>query len=138
MKVTNKWCQCIGKRLDYENSSSNFQHTLKHMPSRKKYVWYLIWCRLFWNVSLGDVNRSMPWYCGTIPSTKELKCVMSKYMGGIFAIEIQKYAFSCRFCIDVKGCALDGCENHGYVKQWKYVPLYNGATYNTDMERDAC
>jgi hypothetical protein len=27
------------------------------------------------------------------------------------------------FCIDVEGCALDQCENDGYVKQWKYVPL---------------
>ena len=41
----------------------------------------------FWDVSLGDVNISMPWYCETIPGMRELHSVRSKDMGDIFSIK---------------------------------------------------
>jgi len=80
-------------------------------------------CMFFWNVSLGDVNRSMPLYCDTIPDTRELHYFHSKDLGDIFSIVTRKYACFCDLCIDAQGCDLDRCKNDGYVKDWKYVPL---------------
>ena len=51
-------------------------------------VLYLM--QVFLDVSLGYVNISMPWYCDTIPGTRELHSVRSKDMGGIFSIETRK------------------------------------------------
>ena len=79
--------------------------------------------RFLWNVEIGVVNRSMPWYCDTIYGTRELHFVLSKDMGDIFSIKMRKYASFCEFCIGTDGCGLNQCEKHGYVKQWKYVPL---------------
>ena len=84
---------------------------------------FFIRCSFFWDVSLGDVNRSMPWYCETIPNMRELHLVHSKDMGDIFSIETRKYVCFCEFCIDANGLGVDHCVNDAYVKQWKYVPL---------------
>ena len=65
----------------------------------------------------------MPWYCDTIPGTRELHSVRSKYMGNIFSIEARKYACFCEFYINTNGIGFDHCMNDAYVKQWKYVPL---------------
>jgi len=65
----------------------------------------------------------MTWYCDTIFGTMELNFVQSKDMGGIFSIETRKYAFFYEFCINADECDLDQCENDGYMKHWKYVPL---------------
>ena len=75
------------------------------------------------DVSLGYVNRSMPWYCDTIPGMRELHSVCSKDMGNIFSIETRKYACFCEFYINTNGLGFDHCMNNAYVKQWKYVPL---------------
>ena len=83
----------------------------------------VIRCGFFWDVSISDVNRSMPWYSNTIPSTRELQSVRSKGMGNIFSIEKQKYAYFYEFCIDANGLGVDRCMNDAYVKQWKYVRL---------------
>ena len=84
---------------------------------------FFIRCKFFWDVSLGDVNISMPWYCNTIPGKRELHSVRSKDMGNIFSIETSKYACFCEFCIDANGLGVDHCVNDAYVKQRKYVPL---------------
>ena len=84
---------------------------------------FFIRCRFFGDVSLGDVNRSMPWYCDTIPGTRELHSVRSKDMGDIISIQTRKYACFYEFCIDTNGLGVDHCVNDAYVKQWKYVPL---------------
>ena len=84
---------------------------------------FFIRCRFFWDVSLGDVNRSIPWNCETILGTRELHSVCGKDMGDIFCIEMQKYACFCEFCIEANGLEVDHCINDAYVKQWKYVPL---------------
>ena len=83
---------------------------------------FVIRCMFFWDVSLGDVNISMPWYCETIPGMRELHSVRSKDMGDIFSIETRKYACFCEF-YDANGLGVDNCVNDTYVKQWKYVPL---------------
>ena len=84
---------------------------------------FFIRCNFFGDVSLGDVNRSIPWYCETIPSMRELHSVHSKDMGDIFSIETGKCVCFCEFCIDTNGLGVDHCMNNAYVKQWKYVPL---------------
>ena len=84
---------------------------------------FFIQCRFFWDVSLGDVNRSMPWYCETIPGMRELHSGRSKDMGNIFSIKTRKYVCFCEFCIDANGLEVDHFMNNAYVKQWKYVPL---------------
>ena len=92
------------------------------MEFRLPYKFLLSKC-YFLNVSLGDVNRSMPWYCETIPSMRELHSVHSKYMGDIFSIEMRNYVCFCELCIDAIGLGVDHCMNDAYVKQWKYVPV---------------
>ena len=87
------------------------------------YMMLFIRCLFFWDVSLGDVNRSMPWYCETIPGMREMHSIRSKDMGDIFSIEMRKYACFCEFCIDTIGLGVYHCMNDAYVKQWKYVPL---------------
>ena len=94
------------------------------------YLYYYIYkydifysMHFFWDVSLGDVNRSMPWYYETIPGTRELHSVHSKDTGNIFSIETRKYACFCEFYINTNGLGFDHCMNDAYVKQWKYVPL---------------
>ena len=84
---------------------------------------FFIRCMFFWDVSLGDFNRSMPWYCATILGTRELHSIRSKVMGNIFSIETNKYACFCEFYIDANGLGVDHCMNDAYVKQWKYAPL---------------
>ena len=84
---------------------------------------FFIRCRFFWDVSLGDVNRSMPWYCETISGMRELHLVRSKYMCDIFSIETRKYVCFCELCIVSNGLGVDHCVNDAYVKQCKYVPL---------------
>ena len=64
---------------------------------------FFIRCMFFWDVSLGDVNRSMPWYCETILGTRELHSIRSKDMGDIFSIETRKYACFYEFCLNPKG-----------------------------------
>ena len=59
----------------------------------------------------------------TISCMRELHSVHSKEMGGIFSIEMRKYACLCEFCIDTNGLGVDHCMNDAYVKQWKYVLL---------------
>ena len=54
---------------------------------------------LFWNVSLGGMDRSMHWYCDTIPGTRELLSVKSKDMRNMFSIDMTKYYdFVCLNC----------------------------------------
>ena len=79
--------------------------------------------QVFWDVSLGIVNRSMPWYYWTILGMRELHSVHSKDMGDIFSIEMRKYACLFEFCIDANELGVDHCVNDAYAKQWKYVPL---------------
>ena len=79
-------------------------------------VMFVIRCRFFWEVSLGNVNISMPWYCETIPGTRELHSVCSKEMGDIFSIETRKYVCFCEFCIDANGLGVYHCMNDAYVK----------------------
>ena len=86
-------------------------------------VMFFIRCRIFWDVSLGDVNRSIQLYCKTIPGTRELHSVCSKDMGSIFSIETRNYACFCEFWVDANALGVDHCVNNAYVKQWKYVPL---------------
>ena len=90
---------------------------------------FVIRCRLFWDVSLGDVNRSMPWYCKTILGTRELHPFHSKDMGYIFSIEMRKYACFYEFYIDTNGLGVDHCMNDAYFKPWKYVPLNPKGTH---------
>ena len=77
---------------------------------------FFIRCRFFWDVALGNVNRSMQWFCDTIPSMRELHSVRSKYMGNIFSIEMRKYACFCELCIDANGLGVNHCLSNAYVK----------------------
>ena len=84
---------------------------------------FFIRCRFFWDVALGNENRSMPWNYETIPGMRELHSFHSKDMGDIFSIETRKYACFCEFFIDIDRLGVDHCVNGAYVKQWKYVAL---------------
>ena len=83
---------------------------------------FVIRCRFFLDVSLCDVNRSMPWYCETIPGMRELHSACSKDMDGISSIETTKYACFCEFCIDANGQGVDHCMNDAYVKTMEICP----------------
>ena len=72
--------------------------------------------RCFLDVSLGNVTKSLPWYCETIPDTRELHSFCSEYMGDIFSIETRKYVCFCEFCIDANGLRVDHYMNDAYVK----------------------
>ena len=69
--------------------------------------------QILWNAALGNMKRSMPWYCEAITSIRELHFFEIKDMGDIFTIETRKYTCFCGFCIDAKGCAFVQCENNG-------------------------
>ena len=77
---------------------------------------FFIRCKFSWDISIGDVNRSMPWYCETIPGMRELHSAHSKDMGGISSIETRKYVCFYEFCIDAKGLGVYYCMNNAYVK----------------------
>ena len=78
---------------------------------------FFIRCMFFWDVFLGDVNRSLPLYYETIPGMRELHSIHSKDMGEIFSIETRKYVCFYEFCIDANGLGVDHCMNDAYVKQ---------------------
>ena len=115
----NKQGQCTGRK----NQQLNWNLINVFVLYVCVCVMFVIRWRFFWDVTLGNLNRSIPWYCETILGMRELHSIRSKDMGDIFSIETRKYACFCEFCIDANGLGVDHCMNDAYVKQWKYVPL---------------
>ena len=80
--------------------------------------------RYFWNIAMGEFDRSFPFNCLPITETTSLHSIRSDNMTNIHSIEKQQLSFFCSACID-QTKSIDECHNqiNKFFKLWIHEEL---------------
>lgn len=87
-----------------------YQKNIKYCSKFDSYMCVFFSSRYFWNIAMGDVDRSFPFNFLGIAQTRSLHSTRIKNMTNIPCIEKRNFSCFCSACID-QTKSIDDCEN---------------------------
>lgn len=87
--------------------------------------------RVFWEVKVGDVDRSNRWDCKAVEGARGLHCVSGYSLRDGNAFRCRQFSCFCTACLQGHWRR---CSNNAHVTKWEYVTLQPSEDANPDDE----